>query len=412
VYSLKNFTLHSILEGGHSRSVRSLAWKPTVKNTGTLYIATGSFDSTMAIWKRQEASFAEMEAPKQEHIEQFDDNEDGLEFEIKSRRVDDEDSEKGDDWEFSIVLEGHDSEIKTVAYSPSGQWLASCSRDKSIWVWEEIGDEGEDEFETVAVLQEHTADVKFVSWRVDDGNGEVLASASYDDTIRFWRGDDEGEWSCIAVLEGHEGTVWSLDWEPEISQKTFDREPDEESTSRDYSPRVPRLISSSADCTIRVWTKAPSPPPPNRPSYFNSGIPSTMRPPPAEETWECTATLPKVHDLPVYSVSWSKKTGRVVSTGGDGKIVIYEESKKGRTVVGGPIEREWVVLAVLQGGHGPYEINHVTWCTRYDAGKKEEGEEMVITTGDDGVVRAWAIEEIMARQGVALPVLDGKPDEA
>jgi WD40 repeat protein len=412
VYSLKNFTLHSILEGGHTRSVRSIAWKPTVKNTGTLYIATGSFDSTMAIWKRQEASFAEKEAPKQEHIEQFDDNEDGLEFEIKSGRVDDEDSEKGDDWEFSIVLEGHDSEIKTVAYSPSGQWLASCSRDKSIWVWEEIGDEGEDEFETVAVLQEHTADVKFVSWRVDDGNGEVLASASYDDTIRFWRGDDEGEWSCIAVLEGHEGTVWSLDWEPEISQKTFDPEPDEESTSKDYAPRIPRLISSSADCTIRVWTKAPSLPPPNRPSYFNSGIPSTMRPPPAEETWECTATLPKVHDLPVYSVGWSKRTGRVVSTGGDGKIVLYEERKKGRTVVGGPIEREWVVLAALQGGHGPYEINHATWCTRYDAGKKEEGEEMVVTTGDDGVVRAWAIEEIIARQGVALPVLDGKPDEA
>jgi WD40 repeat protein len=411
VYSLKNFTLHSILEGGHTRSVRSLAWKPTVKNTGTLYIATGSFDSTMAIWKRQEASFAGKEAPKQEHIEQFDDNEDGLEFEIKSGRVDDEDSEKGDDWEFSIVLEGHDSEIKTVAYSPSGQWLASCSRDKSIWVWEEIGDEGEDEFETVAVLQEHTADVKFVSWRVDDGNGEVLASASYDDTIRFWRGDDEGEWSCIAVLEGHEGTVWSLDWEPEISQKTFDPEPDEELASKDYSPHIPRLISSSADCTVRVWTKAPSPPPPNRPSYFNTGIPSTMRPPPAEETWEFTATLPKVHDLPVYSVSWSKKTGRVVSTGGDGKIVVYEERKKGRTVVGGPIEREWVVVAVLQGGHGPYEVNHVTWCTRYDAGKKEEGEEMVVTTGDDGVVRAWAIEEIVARQGVVLPVLDGKPDE-
>jgi cytosolic iron-sulfur protein assembly protein CIAO1 len=71
-----------------------------------------------------------------------------------------------------------------------------------------------------------------------------------------------------------------------------------------------------------------------------------------------------------------------------------------------------VVLAVLQGGHGPYEINHVTWCTRYDAGKKEEGEEMVVTTGDDGVVRAWGIEKIIARQEVTLPVLDGKPDEA
>ncbi|PMD56758.1 WD40 repeat-like protein [Hyaloscypha bicolor E] len=339
VYSLRNFALHSTLEGGHLRSVRSVAWKPTVKNTGTLCLATGSFDATMGIWRRREERFA-----------------------------DNDDSDNDDDWEFAIVLEGHDSEVKNVAYSPSGQWLASCSRDKSIWIWEEIGDEGDDEFETIAVLQEHTADVKCVSWRKDDGNGEVLASGSYDDTIRFFKGDDEGEWSCIALLEGHEGTVWSLDWEPEST-----------STEKDYSPGIPRLISSSADCTIRVWTK----------------------------TWECTATLPKAHDLPIYSTSWSKKSGRVVSTGGDGKIVIYEETTKGRTKVGGEIEREWVIVGILAGGHGPYEINHVTWCTRFDSAKAEDGEEMIVTTGDDGVVRAWAIEALKPEPTV--PFTEGGP---
>ena len=83
----------------------------------------------------------------------------------------------------------------------------------------------------------------------------------------------------------------------------------------------------------------------------------------------------------------------MVSAGGDGKIAIYEERTKGRTKVGGEVEREWVVLAVLQGGHGPYEINHATWCTRFDAGKTKDDEEIVVTTGDDGVVRAWAIGE-------------------
>ena len=117
-----------------------------------------------------------------------------------------------------------------------------------------------------------------------------------------------------------------------------------------------------------------------------------MRPPPSNETWEHTATLPSAHTLPIYSVGWSQKSGRVVSTGGDGKIVIYEETTKGRTIVGGEIEREWVIVASLAGAHGPYEINHVTWCTRFDPGKTEEGEEMIVTTGDDGVVRAWAIQ--------------------
>ncbi|WP_420728503.1 WD40 repeat domain-containing protein, partial [Brucella melitensis] len=47
-----------------------------------------------------------------------------------------------------------------------------------------------------------------------------------------------------------------------------------------------------------------------------------MRPAPAAEKWICTATLPKVHDLPVYSISWSARSGQVVSSGGDGRVVI------------------------------------------------------------------------------------------
>jgi WD40 repeat protein len=399
VYSLKNFTLHSILEGGHSRSVRTVAWKPETKNNGTLVLASGSFDQTVGLWRRREPQ--SNEEIRGGDIETSGDT---LEQEITSfggprSEPDSDRSENEDDWEFSLVLEGQENEIKSVAYSPSGQYLASCSRDKSIWIWEEVGEEGEDEWETIAVLQEHTGDVKTVCWRENDGNGEVLASASYDDTIRLWREVEEGEWASVAELEGHEGTVWSLDWEPVVSQKMFESSgPDAVGDADaegypDTPSSIPRLISTSADCTIRIWSLAPSPPQPNRPSYLNPSIPSTMRPLPANEKWVCTATLPKVHDLPVYSINWSKKTGRVVSTGGDGKIAIYEERKKGRTSVGGEIEREWVVLSVLAGCHGPYEINHATWCTRYDSGKTKDGEEIVISTGDDGVVRAWFIEE-------------------
>ena len=399
VYSLKNFTLHSTLEGGHSRSVRSVAWKPSVKDNGVLSLATGSFDATMGIWRRRENVQGDGGLSNKETDTRIEDA--NLEVEVLSdgevkeplhirTTKNDGTSDPEDDWEFAIVLEGHDSEVKNVAYSPSGQWLASCSRDKSIWIWEEVGEEGEDEFETIAVLQEHTADVKCVCWRKDDGNGEVLASASYDDTIRLWKEiDGEGEWGCFAVMEGHEGTVWCLDWEPEVSQEMYN----DATTEKTEAPRMPRLLSCSADSTIRVWTLAPAPPRPNKPSYFNPTIPSTMRLPPVDEKWECTATLPNVHDLPIYSVSWSKVTGCVLSTGGDGRIAVYEERAKGRTKVGGEVEREWVVLAVLQGGHGPYEINHAAWCKRYDAGKKKDGEEIIVTTGDDGIVRAWAIDE-------------------
>lgn len=373
VYSLRDFCLHSTLEKGHNRSIRCVAWKPNLP-TDSICLVTGSFDQTAGIWRRDEAA-ARAQTVK-------------LETDFTGNTEDDEEEEMQDDWAFTLVLEGHDAEIKSVAFSPGGQFLATCSRDKSVWVWEDIGTDGEDEWETIAVLQDHDGDVKSVLWCPDNSDGELLASASYDDTVRLSREDSEGEWVCVAVLQGHSGTVWGMDWEsPPVKADGDDERPP--------ATRPLRLITCSSDLTIRVWRRVLPEGQPDRPPY--SGIPSTMRPS-GEEKWVCEATLPAAHDRDIYSVSWSKKTGRVASTGGDSKVVVYEERPRPADVdvPSSPAAEQpspataWHVLATLPLAHGPYEVNHVTWCPRFDAARGDDGE-MLVTTGDDGSVRAWAV---------------------
>jgi len=276
------------LEESHQRTVRRSEWSLDGK-----YLAAASFDGTASVWENQDGEFENV-----------------------------------------ATLEGHENEVKSVAWDCSGTLLASCSRDKSVWIWEM---EQDNEFECIAVLHGHTQDVKSVKWHP---NKELLASCSYDDTIKLWMAEDD-DWVCVSTLTGHTSTIWEI---------AFDKDGD-------------KLVSCSDDLTLIIWQSFPN----------GEGEPTK---------WKNVCKLSGDHRRCIYSVDWSHSNGLIATGSGDDAIRIFSETTDQDHHTPGT-GATYSLTTTVEKAHTS-DVNCVAWAPSGN---------LLASCGDDGFVKLWILSE-------------------
>jgi WD40 repeat protein len=191
---------------GHTKGIWSVAWAPC----GT-YLASGSDDATIRLWTPPHVGPTDVmpNVSRPAFAVAWRPDNTCNEESILAGGLDNGSvvvwaTNKGRFQNHLRTLTGHGGEIRALAWSPDGRFLASGSADRTVRLW----DTGTWTAYQLAPQRQHAEKVRAVAWSRD---GQLLASGAEDGVVNIWWVRD-GQPTLNSALPGTRKPVYALDW--------------------------------------------------------------------------------------------------------------------------------------------------------------------------------------------------------
>jgi len=187
---------------------------------------------------------------------------------------------------------------------------------------------------------------------------QILASCSYDDSIKFFAFDGDDWVLADDIPNAHKSTVWAIA----------------------FNGAGDRLASVGDDRVLKIWQHY-------SPDGESGWLAKWFQTKKSSERaqWKCVCTISGFHSQPIYTVHWCPLTDLIATGCGDNAIRIFRESDSNRSnnILNEDLLRnqpEFEHVQTIENAH-EQDVNCVRWNPKTS--------KLLLSCSDDGSVKLW-----------------------